>query len=327
MPETGVRESGAMTGMAKQPKNAEGDIIYRPAGAADIPDVARVYREALSGLNRRHGYEYRSVKTRPVNPFYAFTLEHESEQFQVAESGGVVVGAAISWTRPPLWFLSHLFIEPRFQGIGIGRALLTRVLVSAKRSDIRVRGVMTALFNTVSTGLYSDFNMKSRETMWFMTGKARAIRAEIGRSDDAGRYEKLSGTDDVVRTLSGIDEKVLGYSRELHHRYFFGLPEVECYGIFKEDEATGYVYLWPDGHIGPAAAKHIAALYKTLPFALLRAAERSGTVSVIAPVSGIGVMKLLLAAGLSADYPYCFMSTKMLTRNRGRYLFHSPGMM
>ena len=316
-----------MTGMAKQLKKAGGDIIYRPARAADIPDVARVYREALSGLNRRHGYEYHSVKIRPVNPFYAFTLEHEPDQFQVAESEGVVVGAAISWTRPPLWFLSHLFIEPRFQGIGIGRFLLKRVLVSAKRSDIRVRGVITALFNTVSTGLYGDFNMKSRETMWLMTGKARTIRAKIGRRDDTGRYERLSGTDDVVRTLSGIDEKVLGYFRELHHQYFFGLPEVECYGVFKEDKVTGYVYLWPDGHIGPAGAEHTADLYKILPFAFLRAAEQSGTVSVIAPVSGIGVMKLLLAAGFTADYPYCFMSTKMLSRNWKHYLFHSPGLM
>ena len=311
----------------RQPKRTTSDIIYRPARFEDIPDVARVYREALSGLNRRHGYEYRSVKTRPVNPFYAFTLEHEPEQFQVAESGGGIVGAAISWSRPPLWFLSHLFIEPRFQNGGIGRSLLKRVLVFAKGPDIRVRGVVTALFNTISTGLYSDFNMTAREIMWLMTGEAHAIRAEIGRRAYARGHERLSGTDDIVRKLSGVDEKVLGYSRELHHRYFFGLPDVECYGVSKEDEVTGYVYLWPDGHIGPAGAENAAALYDLLPFALLRAAERSGAVSLMAPVSGIWVMKLLLAAGFTADYPYCFMSTKMLSRNWSRYLFHSPGMM
>ena len=102
-------------------------ILYRPARIDDIQRVSHVYWQSVLHVYDAHGFGYKR-HVYPLNPYYAFALQEEPGGFFVAEDEGKVVGATISWVRGHLWFLSHLFILPHYQGQGIGKALMGRAL-------------------------------------------------------------------------------------------------------------------------------------------------------------------------------------------------------
>lgn len=302
------------------------DVVFRHAGSDDIPGVARVYREAVSELNRTRGFEYRSLRDLPVNPFYAYSLKYEPRGFRVAEHRGEIVGSAISWTRGTFWFLSHLFVKPSWQNHGIGRTLLEEVLSAGTGSEGMERGVVTYAYNPVSQRLYDSFGMGRREIIYRLTGTAGRLPAFLKAEHPPKGYEVKKVSARGSRELSPVDEQVLGMVRQRHHRFFLSGPGVSCYAFLRGGAIRGYVYIWPDGHVGPLAVLKPSLLMKVLRFSLARAGGAGGRLSMLVPASNREALNLLLTGGFKVQYPLCFMSSRRRWK-WDRYFFHSPGMM
>ncbi len=103
----------------------------RPATAADVPQVLAFIR-ALA-LYERAPQEVTNTEERLLrdgfgpNPFY-FCL--------IAEQDGEPAGYALSYFNYSSWkgvgvYLEDIFVDPRFRGLGIGKALLKKVAALA----------------------------------------------------------------------------------------------------------------------------------------------------------------------------------------------------
>jgi len=299
-------------------------IVYRRPIAQEMAEVAAVSVAAFNALNRRHGFA--EIQGVPPNPFFAFSLEEESEGFWVAEDAGRIVGFAISWVCGSLWFLAYLFISPESQGRQIGRNLIARTLEHGDASTIRNRALITFAYNPVSIALYSRYGLYPREPLYAMRGPAAAAQAT---PEQGGSLvcEKLVPDAESPARLSHIDEQILGHRRDRHHRYLLNAQGASCYLLRQADTLGGYAYIWASGRVGPLAVLSPSVFGTAMNAALALAATQDGqTISVLIAGSNELAFSIATEHQMQIDYPLLFMSSKPLGNWAG-YLFHSPWLM
>jgi GNAT superfamily N-acetyltransferase len=295
-------------------------LSYRHARESDLQAVSEVYWDALLDVYRRHGFDD-TRGSRTVNPFYDFCLGHEPQGFFVAEDTGGLVGAAFSWVRGRLWFLSHLFVRPSMQGRGVGGALLELSRRYGRASGADVHAVVTMAFNTVSVGLYMRSGMYPIQDIHLMSAPG-PLQQDTTAGADWGALEPGAAG---IEALDALDRRILGHSRELHHRFFMNLPGTTCRVLYNGPQAAAYVYIHADGRIGPACA------LEGLPFEeVIAAAGRSnvgsGGLSLMVPASNRSALQAALSGGFNIILPYVLLSSRPFGTWE-RYLFHSPGLM
>ncbi len=300
-------------------------VHYRPAERDDITSVAEIYGTALKNVYKRHGFPDEKLLPRGVNPFYAFILREEPEGFFVAEDSSRIVGAAFSWKRERLWFLSHLFILPEYQGKGIGGSLLARTLDYSKASDISMRSVITMAFNVSSVSLYMKNGMFPKQSI-FLCASSGKPRVPLTRND-AVSYEYADASSLRSQVFNGIDREVLGFQRPAHHHYFIEDRQIPCL-LFRDTagDPAAYAYLWPDGRIGPVAALRRVPFKQILYLAAGHASEEAATSSLMIPGANTEVLDIALDLGFRVRLPYILLSSHPFGC-WDRYLLHSPGLM
>ncbi len=118
-----------------------GHICVRPATPSDAATIARFSRELA--IFEKEPLENVKLDEEAV-------LKHafgEKPRFEVliAEVGGDLVGMALffenfsTWTASPGLWIEELFVEERFRGLGVGSALISKVVgLAEKRSFGRV---------------------------------------------------------------------------------------------------------------------------------------------------------------------------------------------
>lgn len=120
------------------PNHTSPDFVIRDATADDVDDLVRLVRD-LALYEKEPG-----SATATADHFREALFPREAgpaAYAQVAERDGVVVGMAVwfttfsTWTgRPGLW-LEDLFVEPTQRGLGIGKALLSRLAAICAERD------------------------------------------------------------------------------------------------------------------------------------------------------------------------------------------------
>ena len=302
------------------------DIGYRHAQPDDVSAVSKVLADAINTLSRRHGFGDEQINPVPPNPYFAFALQEEPEGFWVAESAGEVVGFTHSWVRGPFWFLAHLFIAPDCQGKGVGRHLLDNALEYGSQTVIANRSLITFAYNPASISLYMRYGMYPREPLYAMRGASASLRA--GRTPtEAPAYERAGAGRDTLEVLSRVDEQVLGFARERHHRYFLSATGVSCYLFRNRSAVDGYAYVWTNGRVGPLAVTSPSRFALVMNAALgLAAAENPDSVSITVPGSNEQAVAIALRSGMRILYPLLLMAAKPFG-NWDSYMFFSPALL
>lgn len=296
-------------------------IIYRQARFDDAPAAHRIWAEAVNDLNERHGFGGQPLRLAPPHPYFAFAVESEPQGFWVAEEGDRVIGFALSWVRESFWFLAFLFVLPDHQGKGVGRHLLEQAITSGNHHRITSRGLITFAYNPTSISLYMRYGMYPREPLYTMTGRSESVRSfqDQARKTD---YERVTG-EKLLRDLCRIDDQVLGFPREPHHRYLLTVPGASCYLFRADGDPAGYGYVWPSGRVGPLAVASPVGLADVFATCLGLAANQ-GTEDVFTVISGANEQAVAvgLARGMRIAYPMLLMTSKPFG-DWTRYLFHS----
>jgi GNAT superfamily N-acetyltransferase len=299
-------------------------ILYRPARIDDIQVVSDVYWQSVLDVYRAHGFGYKR-QDYPLNPYYAFALQEEPDGFFVAEDEGKVIGATISWVRGRLWFLSHLFIIPSYQGRGVGKTLLGRALAYCTSPNAGLRSVITMAFNPASIALYMKNGMYPIEDISLLSldpDKTGHIPESLPGTSCEGMGKSSRQRDE----LSLIDEQVMGMSRPLHHKFFQENQLASGYLLRYKGRAVAYAYIWPDGRIGPVAALPDAPYKNILKAFIALARKASPSLSMMVPGSNKIALEVAFSLGFTINRPYLLLSSKPFGV-WDRYLFHSPGMM
>src|SRR5262249_13023063 len=125
--------------------------------------------------------------------------------------------------------------------------------------------------------------------------------------------------------MAEIDGVLLGFRRDMHHRFLLGGGAERAVRIERAGGTVGYTYISAQGHVGPLAITPDADA-KAVVTTALRCALESGPsrVSMIVPGQADVVMQAALALGFRIEEPYVLMGSRPFG-NWGSYLPRTPG--
>jgi ribosomal protein S18 acetylase RimI-like enzyme len=296
-------------------------IVYRPAREDELEKAEELVVRSINELTQRHGFG-KMAALRPAH-FQSFSLRDDPDGLWIAEDDGDILGFTFSWVCGDLWFLAELFVAPGQQGRGIGNELLARVLAHAEKNKAAHKALITFAFNTVSQGLYIRHGMYPQLPMYFFKGTRDVLLSRL-------KQPQLGSTPLTIADLprlARIDAHALGVSREKHHRYLMADSTMKGVVLRAGDESVGYVYINPDGHIGPLAVTRPDMAGAAFQTALALAVERGAAqATALIPGTSDAVLDVAVGHGMRITFPMLLMSSRAFG-DWSCYLPRNPGFM
>jgi GNAT superfamily N-acetyltransferase len=297
------------------------DITYRPAKLEDLEEAERVVQASGNELRVRHSRQ--PWPAPPPIAFAKFCLAEDPDGLWVAEQGDTIVGFGFSWMTEKFWFLSQLFVSPETQAKGIGRALLSKTLIQAECNGATNRALITPAYNIASTGLYLNNGLYPREPLYRMAAPSHAVAQNLA---DAG-YDAtpVAPWPEPDEWTGRIDQALLGFRRDLHHKFLLGAAGARAVRIERAGGLAGYAYISAQGQVGPLAIAPDADAKAVVTTALRCALECGPSqVSTIVPGRADVVMQTVLALGFRIEESYVLMASRPFGDWRN-YLPRAPG--
>jgi len=169
-------------------------LVIRPAILDDIPAITRIYADAV-----RHG-----TATFEIEPPGEAEMAHRMQAllsgsfpYFVAEAAGTVVGYAYAGPyrdRPAYhWCIEDsIYIAPEFHRLGVGRALLDRLIAEAESRGFRqMIGVIGDSANTASIAVHAAAGFA-------LIGTFRSVGFKHGRWLDTVLMQRPLGASDSL---------------------------------------------------------------------------------------------------------------------------------
>lgn len=292
-------------------------LNIRPATVADLPSMFHVWL-AAEGEEGHFAPEVDAVPS---------ALPHvlHTGNVLVAEEDERIVGFAATITRDPVIFLGQMFILPKAQSSGVGRALLRAVMPG---DDWHLATVSSS--DPRALGLYVRHGMHPFWPVFDLGVSVERLRRFSGTGVDVVMAEP--GDPELV----GWDAEIGGRRRPEDHAYWTrrkaGVP------IWFERRGRrlgyGYVQVQPRSEdarwygdtvrVGPLGVHDAADAVDCLTSALGWASEHGGSLSVLVPGPYPG-LRPLLDAGFHIGDIETFLSTAEPPFTAGRRYIPSGG--
>jgi hypothetical protein len=156
------------------------------------------------------------------------------------------VGFAAAVVRDGVWFLSQLWVLPEHHRGGIGSALLDETLSFGRGASA---------FCTVSSPHPAAQLLYLRASMFPLWTQIEMGGGEDDRPGSPDGVRNLTGTDQ--RWVDDLDREVRGMARPEDHEFWRGQPGMAL-ALERDGAPAGYIYVWPDGKVGPGAVRDAA---------------------------------------------------------------------
>ena len=269
----------------------------RRATGDDVADLARIFDRASSWLTEQYRPDQAGG---PV----AVPGSRDVLYRHLLRTGGVFlaedpepVGFSAAIVRDGVWFLSLLWVIPEHHGSGIGSALLDEALAWGRGSSA---------FSVVASPYPIAQLIYLRSSMyplWVQMDMAGEVRS--GPTPD--------GIDELTRSDQGwvdeLDREVRGVARAEDHGFWRSVAR--GLALRRDGEPVGYVYSWPEGKLGPGAARQPTDMPVLLSAGT--SLDPPGTkVTVAIPSSNWSALVELVRLGFRPTGSNMFMSSRPL---------------
>jgi GNAT superfamily N-acetyltransferase len=312
-------------------------LTFRPARSDELGTCADIWRASINDYIRPLGQAEIPPEVNPVTRLYLHLQSTDPERFLVATArpgeGGdpriVAFGAAV--VRERLWYLSMLFVLPEFQGEGLGRALLERLLPDDAAMS---RATATDSVQPISNALYSMHDIVPRMPLLSLTGLPQRPDAfgELPSGVVPLPFDELAaGPPDglghrmLVEAIDALDRELLGVAHPVDHRF---LRSESRHGwLYRGPDGTpvGYGYAGEAGRVGPIAARD-AALLAPIIGHLMSAVVPRGAFAIWVGGTADRALAPALRAGLRLDTFPVLLCWDRSFADFSRYLPISPGL-
>lgn len=308
-------------------------IEYRAATADDLPACAAIWRDALNDYLVRLGQPAIPDEAGPIGRLHAHVRSTDPERFWVATRGDRAVAFASATVRDRVWFLSMLFVRPEDQGLGIGRALLARIL--PPDGDGSVLATCTDSAQPISNALYSRYGIVPRMPLVNLAGRPAGPDATepLPAGVSAVPFERVAagppdgpGHRELVEAVDALDAELAGFAHPQDHRFL--RMEGRLGYLYRADDGRvlGYGYTSELGRAGPVAVRDEELLGPVVGH-LLTVVEPRGASAIWVPGQADRAIVALLRAGLRFDgFPVLVCWSAPFADFR-RYLPISPGLL
>ena len=329
MPATNGATARAITARAD-------DLVCRPVRADEIDACAGIWRESINDYAGRLGQDEIPPEMHHLVRLFTHLQATDPERFMVAtapqESADRIVGFGSAILRERLWYLSMLFVLPGFQGGGLGRRLLSRLLPS---DDAVVRATATDSAQPIANALYASIGMAPRMPLFNLTGlperpaafgllPSGVVPVEFetiasGAPDGAGHQE-------LAAAIDAIDREVLGAAHPMDHR-FLRMEQRSGWLYRGPDGASlGYGYAGEAGRLGPVAVRDEALVAPILGHLTSAVVPRGAFATWIGGAAD-RALAAALGAGFRLDRFPVLLCWDRPFADFGRYLPISPGLL
>lgn len=299
-------------------------ITYRPATEADLLACEDVWRAGLDGYLGPLGFPDMPTENPGLRRLHAHTLATDPSRFWVAVEGDRVVAFGSAVLRGPVWFLSMLFVYPEFQGRGIGRAILERILPAAR--DGLSLSTATDSAQPVSNALYASLGIVPRMPLFNLVGRPREDWQLAALPTGVRVLRVTADLTGFPAERDVLDRDVLGYDHPIDHGYAGGNGRHTFAYVDAGGSLLGYGYAAEAGRVGPIATRDPELLPLALGH-LLVAVEPRGASSIWLPGASDGAIRTALEAGLRIEgFPTILCWSKPFA-DFSRYVPISPGLL
>lgn len=302
-------------------------VVLRRAVPEDLPACEAVYRAGLNSYLGPLGFPEVPADNPALRRLHEHTMRTDPDRFWLAARDDQVLAFGSATVRPPLWFLSMLFVDPGVQARGLGRALLQRLLPDSETVPILATATDSA--QPISNGLYASLGIVPRLPLLNLVGRPRAdhglpplppgIRPEPMRAE-------ASEAAAVAAEVAALDRAVIGFEHPQEGAF---LDRDSRMGFaFRDGQGSlaGYGYASEAGRIGPLAVADQALLAPALAY-LLTAVQPRGASSVWLPGSATDAVVAALRAGLRIESFPVLLCWNRPFADFSRYLPTSPGLL
>lgn len=322
-----------------------GELIYRPVRADEIEACAGIWRAAINDYIVRLGQDEIPPEIKPIVRLFTHLRSTDPERFivatQPARTGSLtdgapaperVIGFASAVTRDRIWHLSMLFVLPEFQGAGIGRQLLERVLPG---DGGMARAVATDSAQPISNALYASYGMAPRMPLLNLSGLPERPEAfgalpsgvvPVAFETMAAEPDGGTGHRALVEAVDALDRELLGGCHPADHRFL--RSESRRGWLYRGPDGTplGYGYAGEAGRLGPVAARDEALLAPILGH-LTSAVIPRGAFATWVGGAADRVLVAALGAGFRLDRFPVLLCWDRPFADFARYLPISPGLL
>ena len=253
--------------------------------------MLEVFFHAVEALDERRHRPLQPRNAAPLEMHFEHLLSTDPASCMVADDHGRVVAFGIVMQRGGDAYLSFLFVEPSWQGRGLGHSVLQACLAGTRQPE-RVSCCAEA-DQPVSTGLYASLGMAPQAPIYLVRGAL---------TDEAlpGLPQGVVARPVAVEVVAELDRELLGYERpQDHHFWRRGERQGWMYTTAAGD-LLGYGYAHRSGRVGPVAAADPAELPGFLGH-LVRTTRVLEGRQLVVPGPCIAALRPLLAAGLRID--------------------------
>ncbi len=250
------------------------ELTYRAVVPSELAACAAIWRTAINDYIRPMGQPEIAEEYNPLLRLYAHLQATDPDRFVVATapegSGERVVAFTSAVARERFWYLSMLFVLPEFQGAGVGRALLARVLPDGEAS---ARGTAADSAQPISNALYASYGIVPRmpflnliglpdrpEAFGTLPSGVAAIPFDEIAAGPGGPETDGLGQRMLVDATDALDRELLGFAHPNDHRYLRGEGRRGWLYRGPDGDALGYGYAGEAGRIGPIAVRDEALL-------------------------------------------------------------------
>ena len=320
-----------------QPSASVAASTLRIATDDDLPTCAAIWRTSINDYTNRLSLPEIPDDLAAVLRLYGHLRSTDPEGFVVAEQADGngeprIVGFVSALHRDPLWFLSMLFVLPEFQGRGLGRTLLDRVMPAAGTASL---ATCTDSLQPISNALYASLGMAPRLPLLRLVGRPERA-GELPRLPEGSRAipfdEIRDGAADGLSAgalddeLDAVDREVIGFVHPQDHDMVRREGRIGFLYVGPGGSTIGYGYASEAGRVGPVAVRDADVLAPVIGHLVATIAPR-GAFGIWLPGATVTATTCLLRAGFRIDgFPVLLCWDKPLT-DFSRYVPTSPGLL
>jgi GNAT superfamily N-acetyltransferase len=217
----------------------------------------------------------------------------------VARDEGTPIAIAFAHALENEWFVSELYVEPSFRGAGLGWKLMRAA--TGDSGDVSLAGVIEA-DDTGSLAFFLRRGMGLQVPLLRVAGEIPKEEELLPMAAGDYRFATLAIDPEAhASVLAALDRDARGTARPADHASFAQAANGTL--LLLNDECVGYVYVWPDGRIGPMVSASAAYLTQFFGFALvaLRRTFGASWCTALVPGSNVRVMRAATRIGLALD--------------------------
>jgi GNAT superfamily N-acetyltransferase len=313
------------------------ELAFRHATPEDLPVCASIWRSALNAYIVRLGQPEVPDELGPITRLYGHLHATDPGRFVVATTpdpgkgpdGERVVGFTSAVVRDDVWFLSMLFVLPKAQGSGVGRALLERVLPD---DPALRRAIGTDSAQPISNALYASYGLVPRMPLLNLVGLPDRPDAfgELPSGVTATAFDDIAAGRDghraLVELVDGLDRRIATFTHPADHRYL--RAEGRRGWLYRGPDGTpaGYGYASEAGRAGPIAVDDPTLVAPVIGH-LLRSVTPRGAFSIWLPGHADRAVVAVLRAGFRLEPFPVLLCWDRPPADFERYLPISPGLL